>query len=590
MFFLKKKHLLKKGFPLPSGVNSKSFKPKSILMKLFLKIIIPLFILTNNICSFSQEKEINDAFNLRFINPQKALSKLQNIQTNAQKNNQIETNFLSDCFLTLVHLRTKNIQQASISIQKATNNINQIKNKNYLGYYYYALYIYKYYIEQDGYQADIAKALSYFEEVKNYKYAAISSIIIANLNETIPKKFLDKGILYASISKDNDALLEANSCLATYLKEQLNLKSKSIYTIDVINAYENTLKIAEKNCFNKMNVSIAYLNYANFLVTQNHDQNKIFQLIENSILIAKKYNVVSVIRNSYGIKGLIFKSKNQLDNAEKSFLEGIQYIKNLPFKEYQTEQKFYQDLKEIATLKKDFIAYHKYDILFQEALNQSNIKDKEAAIQNAIAKYDLKAKEEKIELLSKKNQFKDGLIIATILILLLGAGMFFFYFKSNKIKQIYFEQKKKKLEEEKAQTQKELMNSVLHLEKKNEILNELKEKLLNQNKEQHATINNTIFKTIDAGLAIDDDFEKFKNNFNTIYPDFFNRLQEKANHSLTQLDLKYCGFILMKVSNKEMASQMNVEPKSIRMARYRIKQKLNLTKEEDLDQYIHNSK
>jgi DNA-binding CsgD family transcriptional regulator len=168
--------------------------------------------------------------------------------------------------------------------------------------------------------------------------------------------------------------------------------------------------------------------------------------------------------------------------------------------------------------------------------------------------------------------------------------MFFYYYKSNKIKHIYYEQKKKKLQKEKEQTQKELINSVLHLEKKNEILNELKEKLLVQNKEQHATINNAIFKTIDAGLAIDDDFEKFKNNFNTIYPDFFNRLQEKANLSLTQLDLKYCGFILMKVTNKEMASQMNVEPKSIRMARYRIKQKLQLSKEEDLDEFIQSAK
>ena len=46
----------------------------------------------------------------------------------------------------------------------------------------------------------------------------------------------------------------------------------------------------------------------------------------------------------------------------------------------------------------------------------------------------------------------------------------------------------------------------------------------------------------------------------------------------------------MKVSNKEMASQMNVEPKSIRMARYRIKQKLELSKDEDLDVYIQQSK
>ncbi|OXA76899.1 hypothetical protein B0A58_06475 [Flavobacterium branchiophilum NBRC 15030 = ATCC 35035] len=233
--------------------------------------------------------------------------------------------------------------------------------------------------------------------------------------------------------------------------------------------------------------------------------------------------------------------------------------------------------------------YYEYDLLFQEATTLANESERESLIQNATAKYDLKSKEEKITLLSKENQLKDALIIASLLAILLGAGMFFYYYKNIKMSQKYFEQNRIKLEKEKQQTQKELMNSVLHLEKKNEILNELKDKLLIQNKEQNATINNVIFKTIDEGLVIDDDFQKFKNNFNTIYPEFFDKLQQKASNNLTQLDLKYCGFILMKVTNKEMASQMNVEPKSIRMARYRIKQKLNLSKEEDLDEFIQNT-
>jgi hypothetical protein len=338
-----------------------------------------------------------------------------------------------------------------------------------------------------------------------------------------------------------------------------------------------------------MNVAVAYLNYANFLVSRNQKDSNIINLADTALMYAKQYGIVSVVRNCYGIKGLYYLNQHKLDEAEQSFLNGIVYLKSLPFKEYATEQKFYQNLKEIAALKSNFKAYHQFDLLFLQSLNLANAQEKENAIQQAIAKYDLKAKEEKIALLSEKNQFKDGLIAASLLALLLGIGIFYYYYQSNKIKQIYFEQKKNKLQNEKEQTQKELINSVLHVEKKNEILTNLKQQLLLQNKEHHATINNKIFKTIDAGLLVDDDFEKFRNNFNSIYPEFFTRLQNKANQTLTQLDLKYCGFILMKVSNKEMALQMNVEPKSIRMARYRIKQKLQLAKEEDLDEFIQNS-
>lgn len=156
------------------------------------------------------------------------------------------------------------------------------------------------------------------------------------------------------------------------------------------------------------------------------------------------------------------------------------------------------------------------------------------------------------------------------------------------MKQKHLNERKTIIQEEKEQAQKELINSILHIEKKNEILNELKTRLLKQNNLNENSINESIFKTINSGLQIDDDFEKFNNNFNRIYPEFFSKLQQKSNNSLTQLDLKYCGFILMRVSNKEIANQMNIEPKSFRMARYRIKQKLFLTKTDDLDQYIQN--
>ncbi|RAV59160.1 hypothetical protein DIU36_07735 [Mucilaginibacter rubeus] len=59
-------------------------------------------------------------------------------------------------------------------------------------------------------------------------------------------------------------------------------------------------------------------------------------------------------------------------------------------------------------------------------------------------------------------------------------------------------------------------------------------------------------------------------------PGFFNALQQQAENSLTRLDLKYCSYILMGLDTKEIANRLGVEPKSIRMARYRLKQKLKL--------------
>ena len=42
----------------------------------------------------------------------------------------------------------------------------------------------------------------------------------------------------------------------------------------------------------------------------------------------------------------------------------------------------------------------------------------------------------------------------------------------------------------------------------------------------------------------------------------------------------------MALSTKEIANLLFIDPASVRITRYRIKQKLNLSKEEDLTKYI----
>ena len=87
---------------------------------------------------------------------------------------------------------------------------------------------------------------------------------------------------------------------------------------------------------------------------------------------------------------------------------------------------------------------------------------------------------------------------------------------------------------------------------------------------------------------MDKDFEVQKTDFVETNPAFFERLQQRANQSLTRLDLKYCSYMLMGLSNKEVSARLGIEPKSVRMSRYRIKQKLGLGKDDDLNLFLQN--
>lgn len=78
----------------------------------------------------------------------------------------------------------------------------------------------------------------------------------------------------------------------------------------------------------------------------------------------------------------------------------------------------------------------------------------------------------------------------------------------------------------------------------------------------------------------------FQVGVDNIHPAFYTHLQQQANNKLTPLDIEYCRLIFLKMSPKEMADILQVDPATIRMGKYRLKRKLGLGKEDDLTGFI----
>jgi DNA-binding CsgD family transcriptional regulator len=151
----------------------------------------------------------------------------------------------------------------------------------------------------------------------------------------------------------------------------------------------------------------------------------------------------------------------------------------------------------------------------------------------------------------------------------------------------------KKLQEESMQKeiahmQRELSIYVLQTEKKNELISGLKSQL-KEIEIQHTSVVpqlKDIYKLLDKTLELENDFDKFSLHFQKVHPLFFQQLQEKSNNHLSPLDLKYCAYMKMNLSSKEIANLLNVGADSIRVTRHRLKQKLNLEKDDDLIDYL----
>ena len=84
---------------------------------------------------------------------------------------------------------------------------------------------------------------------------------------------------------------------------------------------------------------------------------------------------------------------------------------------------------------------------------------------------------------------------------------------------------------------------------------------------------------------MDRDWDEFKLRFEQIERSFFTTLAEKYPQ-LSKTDVRICALVRLNLSSKEIAGMLHITPESVNKSRYRLRKKLELPKEQDLDQFI----
>lgn len=136
---------------------------------------------------------------------------------------------------------------------------------------------------------------------------------------------------------------------------------------------------------------------------------------------------------------------------------------------------------------------------------------------------------------------------------------------------------------------KELANTALEMTKKNEILSDLREELVYFKSEIIDKLRfNKLLKKIDRNINNANDWEIFESNFNQIHDSFFKNLIKLHPEKLTSKDLKLCAYLKMNLSSKEIAPLMSISVRGVEIHRYRLRKKLNLSSEQNLNEYLMN--
>jgi tetratricopeptide (TPR) repeat protein len=169
------------------------------------------------------------------------------------------------------------------------------------------------------------------------------------------------------------------------------------------------------------------------------------------------------------------------------------------------------------------------------------------------------------------------------------AGLLFFGFKQ-RIKKNKIEREKQEeiYKQEIEFKKKELASQTLHLVQKNTFIQELKENLekIKQSPELFKVEFRRLVMLLKKESAEDKDWEVFKSYFTEVHNNFDIKIKE-IYADISEKEIRLASFLRMNLSTKEIASMLNVLPESVLKSKYRLKKKLNLNKETDLNQFLN---
>ena len=358
---------------------------------------------------------------------------------------------------------------------------------------------------------------------------------------------------------------------------------------------------------------------------------------KKSNLLANKINYNWIIRYNFLYLGIVHLKKNKIDIADNYFKKAYSFAKEGG---EDFNLKLYSSLVDLEVSKQNFSKALVFQKLYHKQYDKTLNIEKNKAINEIQTRYETTKKELRIKQLKRDNENKRTQLIITIVLTILSISLtisilivYKFQRKLFKQKELLLQQENKKailekkiqvtakdkallenklIEKENARINKEyelqkaiytlkeekmlqnisfksreLTANVMQLEKKNQMFIELKSQIQNNKFDNTEKLVKSLNKLITESLNVEEDFEKFTKHFESVHPQFFEKVQKQSAQLLSSLDLKYCAYIKMKLSTKEIANLLNIESKSVRVAQYRIKKKLNLSQSEDLKEFLN---
>jgi len=436
-------------------------------------------------------------------------------------------------------------------------------------------------------QLDYAlKALKVFESNENHLKQADALSIIAGTDTRVGeiKKGLDHHLqaleIYKKFNDKKRAMVTLNRIGSLYVPLGNRSLSKKYFEEVLLSAKEQNLPDWE---------AIAYDRLGGLEVEAgNYDTG--IEFLEKGVAILRKNKSKFTLGLALLNLGNAYYDKKNYNKAIQILDEclSISEKNHIIYRSHKFRSASYEELNNFEQALQD---YKKFTAVRDSVWNI----DKSKQIEELRAIYDTEKKEQQIvlqeseiKLLEQKEKVSklQKSLLGSGLLLALGLfGLGFYGFKQ-RIK--HNKLAKEKVDAELDFKKKELTTHALHLAKKNEVLESLKQKAEELKKSETSQNGyQQLIRTINFDLKDDNNWENFSKYFQEVHKDFNSTIKQKFP-DVTSNELRLMSLLKMNLSSKEIANILNISPEGIKKARYRLRKKLNITTEDSLQDLILN--
>jgi tetratricopeptide (TPR) repeat protein/DNA-binding CsgD family transcriptional regulator len=417
-----------------------------------------------------------------------------------------------------------------------------------------------------------------------------------------PHVYTELAELLYQVEEYDECIIYAKKGIASWKKKNYDkeIKDPYKYKIDALNTMGNSFYKTNRPdsalaCYqqallsateNKDTVRTAKVlgNIGRILYAQNNFDSAYF-LFKSNYQISKKDSIYNEAANASLWMARANLARGNKADALADVREAIPLLGLWPNGPYLRDTYY--------TLIQVFKSMKNYDSAFYYSDRYNTLNDsleKEAATSSiAIAKAKLSDKTSRYKIQNLNKQKSTQLLIRNIIITAIGFLSVLALLLLNRqrlkemLKTIKIEQEKLLLENEMASAKEQMQMFTFNIIEKTNLIEKLEQQMQDNN--SFAGQQETIAILSNLTILTEQDWNQFKELFEKMYPMFFQRLKA-ISPDITVAEQRMAALTRLQLTTRQMASMQGISPDSVHKTRQRLRQRLGLSNETNLEEYF----